>query len=81
MEWHVTPEYINENWTEELLTLMFMKRKVRIDKLLAATKRSVGAAPVEYEPLAVPRRMSDTDFIAKHAASYRRIDAGANRRD
>lgn len=26
-EWHLTPAYINENWTEEMLLLMFQKRR------------------------------------------------------
>lgn len=29
-EWHVTPDYINRNWTEELLQLMFLKREERL---------------------------------------------------
>jgi hypothetical protein len=29
-EWHLTPEYINNNWTEELLALMMT---ARIDRL------------------------------------------------
>jgi hypothetical protein len=32
VEWRVTPEYINDNWTEELLLLMFEKRAVRLQK-------------------------------------------------
>lgn len=29
-EWKLTPEYLNENWTEELLALMFQKRYERL---------------------------------------------------
>ena len=30
-EWHLTPEYINENWTEELIALMLKARYERIN--------------------------------------------------
>jgi hypothetical protein len=36
-EWGVTPEYINRWWTEELLTLMFIKRTKRIKRMNSAT--------------------------------------------
>lgn len=31
-EWGVTPEYVNEYWTEELLALMFIKRRDRFQQ-------------------------------------------------
>lgn len=34
-EWHLTPEYINENWTEELLALMM---SARVEKLKRARR-------------------------------------------
>jgi hypothetical protein len=38
--WHLTPEYINENWTEELLALMLKARVERLNRL---------AQPVGYK--------------------------------
>lgn len=35
-EWHITPDYIVNNWTDELLTLM-------IEKLSERKKRETGA--------------------------------------
>jgi hypothetical protein len=32
-EWHVTPDYINENWTEELLALMFEKHAAYLRRI------------------------------------------------
>ena len=32
-EWHVTPDYITNNWTNELLDLMIGKRNERIGQL------------------------------------------------
>lgn len=29
-EWKLTPDYINDNWTEELLALMFVSRLKRL---------------------------------------------------
>lgn len=29
-EWKLTPEWINDNWTEELLALMFISRLKRL---------------------------------------------------
>ncbi len=31
-EWHVTPDYIVNNWTDELLDLMIKKRNERLNK-------------------------------------------------
>lgn len=39
MEWHVTPEYINNNWTEEEFLLMFQMRKERFE--LAQSKQPI----------------------------------------
>jgi len=35
-EWHVTPDYIVNNWTDELLNLM-------VEKLVERRKREIGA--------------------------------------
>ena len=32
VDWHLTPEYINENWTEELIGLMLTARWERIQR-------------------------------------------------
>ena len=45
-EWHVTPDYVVANWTEELLELM-------LDKLIERKKREVAAIrghSVDQEP-------------------------------
>ena len=36
-EWHVTPDYIINNWTEELLNLMLEKRAERLTRLVEPT--------------------------------------------
>lgn len=48
IEWGVTPEYINENWTEELLSLLFEKRGQRIERIL---KNKLGRQKVSDQEL------------------------------
>jgi len=51
-EWHITPDYIMNNWTEELLDLM-------IEKLVERKKRDVAAIKgdtVSVETLAAQSR-------------------------
>jgi len=38
VEWHVTPDYVVNNWTEELFSLM-------IEKLIKRSKRISGTIP------------------------------------
>jgi hypothetical protein len=38
VEWGVTPEYINENWTEEELVVLFNARNRRLEAMLAKSK-------------------------------------------
>lgn len=45
-EWGVTPEYINNRWTEELLTLMFVKRTKRIRRIANREDVPSAEAPV-----------------------------------
>jgi hypothetical protein len=56
-EWHVTPEYINEEWTEELLALMFIKRREMISKIARPNQ----PAAQKFS------RVSNDDFFKKHA--------------
>jgi hypothetical protein len=53
VEWHLTPEYIHEHWTEELLTLMFLKRQRRIERHAEA----VGDKPREISDSQLFERM------------------------
>jgi len=49
VEWHVTPDYIENNWTDELLTLMtekLVERKERQLQTLSAASTSGGAAKI-----------------------------------
>lgn len=60
MEWHLTPEYIYEHWTEELLTLMFMKRKRRVQR------------KAEAEGL-IPREVSNEQAFEKAGIEVERV--------
>jgi len=48
-EWHVTPDYIDNNWTNELLNLMIEKLEERKDKEKKA---------IDHED-----KVPDTDFF------------------
>ena len=37
-DWHVTPDYIVNNWSEELFSLMVKKRNERLKSQQAASK-------------------------------------------
>lgn len=54
-EWGLTPEYINTNWTEELLALMVQKRNQRVRGTSGSDGRESNGS-----------RMSNSDFFAKH---------------
>lgn len=54
MEWGLTPEYINRNWTEELLALMFQARLKRFER----------AAPPAWVPQ--KKYLSNDEFFRKH---------------
>lgn len=48
VEWHVTPDYIENNWTDELFNLMMEKlveRKQRHLKEISKTSGNVGKVP------------------------------------
>lgn len=51
LEWGLPPAYLNDEWTEELLALMFHKRSERLN----------GFAPRESA-----NRMSNEDFFKKY---------------
>lgn len=51
-EWHTTPNYIVNNWTDELLTLMIEKLSERKDRELRALKGKTSNNEVSSETLA-----------------------------
>ena len=55
-EWHLTPDYINSRWTEELLSLMFQSRGRRLQR---GKKNDDEARPVM-------RKVSNDEFFARH---------------
>ena len=57
-EWHITPDYIVNNWTEELLNLM-------IDKLTERKERERSPKPPE-ENDANLARMGNMVKVVKH---------------
>lgn len=58
-EWGVTPEYINNRWTEELLTLMFVKRTKRIKR---TTQKEISENGNVSE--APKKKVKDTEMFA-----------------
>jgi len=58
VEWHVTPEYINEHWTEEILQLLFVSRRKRFN-----------AQPKPEYTGSVHHRMSNEQFFSKNGFS------------
>jgi hypothetical protein len=63
-EWHITPEYINEQWTEELFELMFRKRNERLRKNRPQNKQ-------QHEP-EVPKITNDL-FFQTHGLKVKRF--------
>jgi len=49
-EWHVTPEYVLNNWTEAELLLMFTKRNERRQRINQASE------PKEKQPRRISRQ-------------------------
>jgi hypothetical protein len=58
-DWGKDPVYINRWWTEELLTLMFIKRTVRIKRLAKAQSPEAPEAPPEVN------KVSDKELFAE----------------
>ena len=56
--WHVTPEYINQHWTPEIIHLMFEKYSEWIEQCKAATEPSEGR---EYQT--AKRRVTDMELF------------------
>jgi hypothetical protein len=67
-EWHLTPDWLNANWSEELFSLMFLMRKKRYDRALAAAKK-VNSTPTE-EPI---DWLPPDEFFAKNNIPIIRI--------
>jgi hypothetical protein len=69
VEWHLSPEYLNENWTEELLALMFQKRNERIERAQATT---AGESTTARPSQPASRRVTDTELLAQMGINPRR---------
>jgi hypothetical protein len=46
-EWHVTPEYINEHWTEELFAFLFEKRNEKLRRFNNSEENSQDVPKIE----------------------------------
>ena len=64
-EWHVTPDYIENNWTNELLNLMIEKLEKRKDKEKKAIHEHTDSQTV-----------SDKDFFRQLGNKVRVIKHG-----
>jgi len=64
-EWKLTPEYINSQWTEEKLQLMFEARTKRLQRTFSP--------PVERPPL---RKSSNSEFFARHHIRVKEVKRG-----
>jgi hypothetical protein len=62
IEWHLTPEYINERWTEELLCLMFVKRRERLQRI----------APSRMTEVGVVKKIGNKEFFERHGIKVKR---------
>lgn len=69
-EWGLTPKWINDNWTEELLALMFLKRKEDID----ASRPKQEEAPTNvYVPMGPARRLGNKSFFNRHHIKVKKV--------
>ena len=57
-EWHLTPEYLLENWTDEQFDAFWQARNSRIVETTRALK------PKEPEQRTKNKRVSDTELFA-----------------
>ena len=62
-DWGLTPEYINQFWTEEKLQLMFESR----------TKRILRTFPAKPEERTGARRLSNAEFFARHRSHVKEM--------
>lgn len=65
--WGVTPQDINENWTEELLGLMFQKMIVRIHRTKAVPAGALPQSEPGRAPLPPKRKLSANEFFDRQA--------------
>ncbi len=63
-EWHVTPDYIVNNWTDELFDLMVEKLVERKDRETSATKSP--EKPVESEEMFFAKASNMIKVEKKH---------------
>ncbi len=68
-EWGLTPQWINENWTEELLALMFLKRKEMFDELRPKANEEVP----NYVPMGPAIRRSNKSFFKRHNLKTKKV--------
>jgi hypothetical protein len=50
-EWHVTPEYILDNWTDDMLKLMVRRLNTRLNPNKTSEDDSSTAGPLNFERL------------------------------
>jgi hypothetical protein len=65
-EWGLTPDYVNQEWTPEILWLMFYERKDNIERIEEYRRRQLGHEPEEDR-----RVVSDTELFKKMKISTR----------
>ena len=63
-EWHVTPDYIINNWTDELFDLMVEKLVERKDR--EAVRSTIPDKPVESEEMFFARASNMIKVVKKH---------------
>ncbi len=70
-EWHVTPDYIVNNWTDELLNLMTEKLEER--------KKRENDAVRGIEPLTIPQvKSSNPDDVVRQFSEFRVLGSKMN---
>ena len=67
-EWHITPDYIVNNWTDELLALMVDKLSERKQREIDAMKGS--STPNRYAGKEV---ISDTELFARMGIKVKKV--------
>jgi len=65
-EWHVTPEYILEHWTEAKLLLMFTKRNERL--------RAINDALRDPEERPAPKRVSADQLFSEFGSGIKKVN-------
>ena len=64
-DWGISPDEINDEWTEELLALMFEKRADRLRAI--ADKQPIGSTK------RMPKRITNKEFFRKHGIQPKQV--------